>query len=205
MTTSYQLNPNNAKQVGVTSRIQEKGAYPGTFTRAEAIQSKKGTHGIELSFRSNDGETADYLTLWTHSNDGKELYGRKVVDALMTCMKLRQIAPRLGSVKKYDPELREETTVQATIFPELMNRPIGVMLVREEYEKSDGSTGWKLVIVGAFDPVNGTVPVEILENRGPGMLDKMVASLRDRPLRKGSGGDGHDAPRATVGDDDIPF
>lgn len=206
---SYQLNPNNAKQVGVSARIQEKGAYKGVFTRAEFAQSDKGTQGIEFSFKTDDGATADYLTVWTHSADGKELYGRKVVDAIMTCMALRSINAKVGQIKKYDHDARGEVVVQTTLFPELMNKPIGLLLVREEYAKGSGGTGWKMTIVGAYEPTKGLTPKEILEQGGPGQLMKMVAALQDRPLKRPVQAYGDPHAHSSGGfesdDDSIPF
>lgn len=212
----YQLNPNNAKQVGVGQRIQEKGAYKGTFIRAEAVVSEKGTQGIEFAFKSDMGQTADYLTIWTVNSEGKELYGRKVIDALMTCLALRGINAQQAMVKKYNHETRQEENVKAIVFPELMNKPIGLLLVREEYEKTNGGTDWKMTIVGCFETQQHLTPKEILERSGPGQLDKMVALLQDRPLKKrgGSGMQDHPAHRGNSGggsgfddmdDDSIPF
>ena len=206
----YQLNPNNAKQVGVAARIQEKGAHKGVFTRAEHVESKKGTQGIEFAFRADDGRTADYLTIWTVDKDGKELYGRKVIDALMTCLSLRTIGAKVAQIKKYDAQARQEVLVQSTVFPELMNKSIGLLLVREEYAKNDGSTGWKMAIVGAFDTNKGLTPKEILEQGGPGQLEKMIAALQDRPLKVRPASRSSDSYDGNSGgfddmDDDIPF
>lgn len=212
----YNLNPNNAKQVGVAARINEKGAYKGVFTRAEFVQSEKGTQGIEFAFKAESGQTADYLTVWTVSADGKELYGRKVIDALMTCLSLRTIAAKTAQIKKYDAQARQEVMVQATVFPELMNKPIGLLLVREEYQKNNGTTDWKMTIVGCYDPHKLITPKEILEQSGPAQLAKMIAALQDRPLKakpaaaQHSGGYGGQASHDTGGgfadmDDDIPF
>ena len=214
----YNLNPNNAKQVGVAARIQEKGAYKGVFTRAEFVQSDKGTQGIEFSFKAESGQTADYLTVWTVSADGKELYGRKVIDALMTCLSLRTIGAKTAQIKKYDPQAKQEVMVQATVFPELMNKPIGLLLVREEYKKNSGDYDWKMTIVGCYEPNKLITPKEILEQSGPGQLAKMIAVLQDRPFKnkpaaaqQSGGHGGHDdfsygtGGGANMDDDSIPF
>jgi hypothetical protein len=211
----YNLNTNNAKQVGVAARIQEKGAYKGVFTRAEFVQSQKGTQGIEFSFKAESGQTADYLTVWTVDASGKELYGRKVIDALMTCLSLRTINAKTASIKKYDAEAKQEMQVEATIFPEMMNKPVGLLLVREEYAKRDQSTDWKMTIVGAYEATQLLTPREILEKTGPGQLAKIVAVLQDRPMRnkprpQQQSGGGHQAGGDHGGgfadmDDDIPF
>jgi hypothetical protein len=210
----YNLNTNNAKQVGVAARIQEKGAYKGVFTRAEFVQSKKGTQGIEFSFKAESGQTADYLTIWTVDASGKELYGRKVIDALMTCLALRSINAKTASIKKYDHEAKQEMQVEATIFPEMMNKPVGLLLVREEYAKNNGTTDWKMTIVGAYEATQLLTPREILEKTGPGQLPKIVAVLQDRPMKnkprqqQAGGAQGDDFSYGEGGaafDDEIPF
>ena len=213
---NYTLNTSNAKQVGGGGRIVEKGAYKGVITRAEFVQSEKGTQGIELAFRSDSGQTADYLTLWTVNAQGQELYGRKVVDALRTCFSMRSIAAKQATIKKYDFDARQELPVQTVIFPDLMNKPIGLLLVREEYEKTRGGTDWKMTIVGCYEPTKGLTPKEILEQGPAEQLTKWIAALQDRPLKKAAAtaapASGYANNSARAGDsgfgdmgDDVPF
>ena len=54
----YTLNPEAAKQAdNLFSRIEEKGKYLGTLTRAEQIVSKKGSKGVDFSFKTDTGAT----------------------------------------------------------------------------------------------------------------------------------------------------
>ena len=87
--SSYNLNPTAAREASQSLRISVSGKYEGHFTRAEAIKSNSDTEGVEFSFITNDGQTADFLTLWTRNRDGKELLGMKQLSALMACMKVR--------------------------------------------------------------------------------------------------------------------
>ena len=207
MQITYKLNPTNAKQVGQPGRIDEKGSYVGQFTRAEHIVSQKGTNGIEFAFKAEDGRTADYLSIWIESASGDELYGRRVLDALMTCLRCKSLSSVDGTVKKYDRSAGTEITATATIFPDLMNKPIGLLLVREEYEKRDGTVGSKMTIAGCYEAASGKLPREVLENLPAESLQRVVASLRDRPLKNRPAGSA--APATTNGDDfdddSIPF
>ena len=205
---SYSLNAEGAKSIRATSRLEEKGAYVGTITRAEAVTSSKGTHGVELAFKTDDGRTADYLSLWTVNADGEGLPGRRVLDAIMAVARLRKVNIAPGKVRKWDAAAGQEVEKSAKVLPELTGKRVGLFLVREEYAKNDGSgTGWKFIVIGAFDAESQALPVEILEQRPATGFDAFVASLRDRPLRPGKGS----APRApaTAGglddDGDIPF
>lgn len=204
---SYSLRPDGAKSIRASFRIEEKGAYVGTLTRVEAVTSRGGTQGVELAFKTDDGRTADYLSLWTMNASGEALFGRKVLDAVMAVARLRKVSVVPGKVKKWDSTAGREVEVGAKVLPELTGKRIGLFLVREEYSKNDGTTGWKFAIVGAFDAESQALPNEILDSLPPSGFDQFVASLRDRPLKTGKSG-ATQSPANAGGpdyDSDIPF
>lgn len=215
---SYSLNADNARQVGANSFIDQKGAYVGFFTRAERVISDKGTQGIEFDFKSRDGATANYLTVWTQNGEGKELYGRKIVDGILTSLGLRSISTADATVKRYNHETRKEENARAVVFPELMGKAIGVVLVREEYE-GQGGRKWKNLLACPYEAATGRLPIERLDNKPAEGLERILATLRDRPLKEGarrggaqqSGGGSRSMSGAAQGsgfddmDDDIPF
>lgn len=175
---TYDLNPNNAREVGASARITEKGAYVGKFTRAEAVTAKSGSEGIEFSFETDAGQRADYLTIWTHGRDGKEMYGRKVLDAIMTCMKVRSI-----SAEPTPWRGRDGTTETIPQFRALLGR-IGLFLVVEEYEKNDKSgIASKMVIVAPFEADTERTASEVLDKGAAKAFDGILASLRDKPFQ----------------------
>lgn len=201
---SYTLNAELARQVGASLRITRSGKYAGRFTRAELVTSRQRSEGVEFTFESDDGQTADYLTCWTHNVDGRELYGLKVLNAILTCMRVREIVARPGKVADRQAGQRD-----ARVFPQLVDQPIGLVLQREEYQKQDGSVGWKFNVVAPFEVSSGLTAGEVLAQASePVQLERMVAGLRDRtlPQRPTRG------ITAVVGsgaladiDDDIPF
>lgn len=191
---NYTLNTEAAKQAdNINSRIDSKGKYLGTFARAEAITSAKGSSGVDFSFKSDTGATADYLTIWTHNGEGKELYGFKLLMAIMTCLRVKQISEKDGEVEKYDPTMKQRVKVMAPLFPDLMNKPVGLLLAMEEYQKKDGSTAWKPTIVAPFDKDGFTASEILSKATKPETLEKMTQALRDRPLR------GNTSPPASTG------
>jgi hypothetical protein len=202
---SYDLNPESAKQAE-QGRITETGKYSGTFTRAESVISKKNTEGIEFTFRSIGGSDADFLTLWTHNAEGKELFGLKVLNALMTCMRVKQIKPAQAQIEKWMDGSKQKT--DATVFPDLMNKPIGVLLQKEHYTKNDGSMGSKLNLVGCYEASTEMTASEILNKATKSeRLGSIVSGLRDKALPVAASR--AVAPTGTTGfedmDDDIPF
>ena len=96
----------------------------------------------------------------------------------------------------------------ATIFPELTDKRVGLLLQREEYIKSDGSTGAKVNIFGVFDPDTELTASEILAKKTqPEVLARMMAALKDKPL---AGAKPQTATQpaggsADLDDDSIPF
>lgn len=205
----YNLDTEAAKQADQKGgSITEGGKYIGTFTRAENVTSTKGTAGVEFSFKSDDGRSADYLTLWTRNAEGKELYGYKTLMAIMTCLRVKTISPSTTMVEKYNHDSGQREQVQAQVFNELMNKPIGLLIQMEEYEGKKGRA-WKPVIYAPFDK-DGFTASEILSKATKAeTLDKMLLGLRDRPLKASAAVTQQHAPQQTGTivdfDDDIPF
>lgn len=209
----YSLDTNQARKADQRGgTINETGKYIGQFTRAEDITTDKGTRGIDFSFVGKDGRRARFA-LYTMKSGGERInIGHGFVMALMTCLKLKNIDPRACKVKKWDQEANAEVDAEAQCFPDLMNRDIGVLLEAEEYEKRGGGIGTRMVLAGVFQADTELTASEILDRKTkPEQLGKIVATLRDRPLRKSkpatSGAQpqgGHSAGFDDM-DDDIPF
>jgi hypothetical protein len=213
---SYTMNPDGAKAAGESNRIDTTGAYVGAFSRAEAVTSKQKTEGVEFTFVDVVGREASFLSLWTFKDDGTELSGKKMLDAMMTCMKLRGIEPSQATVEKWVNGAKGNHV--ATVFKALMGPKIGLLLAVEPYEKDDGSIGQQLVIEGVFEADGKRTARNVLD-RVPddGTLQKMIDRLRDRKVRPRqqsrntqTHGQRQAANRSTVpfddmADDDIPF
>lgn len=209
--SAYTLDTDAAKQADTgNGRISETGKYVGMFTKAKKVTSTQGTEGIEFSFEANNGQSADYLTTWTVNKEGKQIYGFKQLMALMTCLKVRTIEPKAGEVEEYDSTAKQMVKHKAEIYPALMNKPVGVLLQMEEYEKKDKSIGTKASFAGFFDPQTEQVAIEILEKSEARVLEKLVSQLVPIKKLKGSrpATASHDSESYGGGpafDDSIPF
>lgn len=206
----YQLDTKAAKQADqLFARIEEKGKYIGIITRAEAIQSKKGTKGVGISFKTETGATADYLDFWTINADGKQLQGYNLLMAIMTCLRVKVLKATTGEIEKYDRDLQARTKVQADLFKELMGKPIGFLIHMEEYAKTEGGTAWKPAISAPFDPAGFTASEILAQAQKPETLEKMFFALRDRPLKNANSApaQSHNSNSQSFDDlgDDIPF
>ena len=210
--SDYTLNAEAAKLAdNLFSKIDEKGAYLGVFTRAEKVTSKKGSKGVDFSFKSETGATADYLTIWTHNGEGKQLQGFNTLQAIMTCLKVRELTAVIGEVEKYDNDLKQRINVDVPLFKELMSKPVGLLMHMEQYEKTAGGTAWKPAISAPY-AADGFTASEILgKAKEATTLAKMTASLRDRPLKSASSTAPQQSGPVNTGGgfddlgDDIPF
>ena len=207
----YQLNADQARAADQRSSvITETGKYIGTFPRAEKITAQSGTEGIDFSFKSNDGRTCRFA-LYTRKKDGSVIkIGMSFVMAMLTCLQVRQIDAKPAKVLKWDMDQGKDVEDTVPCFVDLMNKPVGLLLEAEEYEKNNGGTGKRMVLAGVFQANTELTSSEILDRKtAPAQLEKMVATLRDRPLNKGRSS----APVRSSGadesqgfaDQDIPF
>ncbi|HET8685202.1 MAG TPA: hypothetical protein VFM18_00905 [Methanosarcina sp.] len=206
----YQLDTKAANQADVIfSKIEQSGKYLGVLTRAEPTKSDKGTKGVDLSFKANSGETADYLTLWTHNAEGKQLMGFNTLMAIMTCLRVKTLTAEKASIEKYDKDQQKRVKVEVPLFLELMNKPIGLLLHMEEYAKNAGGTAWKPVISAAFDKDEFTASEILSQAKKPETLAKMVLALRDKPLKGSTSTQRVESENPAAGfqdfDESIPF
>lgn len=179
----YNLDTNEARKADTQgNQIKELGKYIGAITQAEDITAKTGTKGIALSFTSNSGQKTK-VSIYTMKPNGDKIGGFAMLNALMTCLQLRTIAPKHGVVTAYDYDTKKEVQKEGSVFPELC-KPIGLLLETEDFAKQDGSTGTRMVLRGVFQANTELTASEILDRKTvPEALPKMVAALRHHPLK----------------------
>jgi hypothetical protein len=218
---TFKLDANSAKSAdNFFSSIRESGKYIGIITRAEALNSQHGTTGLGLSFKANDGSTADYLDIYTTKANGDVLMGMKTVNALLACLKLREIRDSRIKYEKWNKDTKKREMVEMPGYPDLMGKPIGLLLQKElGTNDQTGADTEKMVIFGVFNADTELTASEILEGKTkPERLSKMLEALIARPIRdnRTRGRSTAPAPRAasqhtSTGtgfddmDDDIPF
>lgn len=214
----YTLNPEAARAGDVVGAfLNDTGKYVGRFTRAEKLVARdKGTHGIGFSFKANDGRETRF-DIWTQKADGTTLPGLNTVNALMTCLQLRELKDSPQRVKKYDFDLQKDVEATVPCFAGLMNTDIGLLLRAEEYEKMQdghptGQTGWRMNVFAVFQAVSELMATEILARKTTAyMLALVEPALKDKPLRKknaptnGSASQPSALAAAGFPDDDVPF
>lgn len=209
----YNLNTTAARDAdNISSFLKDSGKYKGMFTRAEALLSKKGTKGIGFTFEDESKRTTKF-DLWTLNDKGEELPSFKHVMAIMTCLRVKTMSPSKAIVERYNFDDKKTEKVEAEVFADLMNKPIGLVLRNTEYEKmkdgaKTGETGWRLELYTVFDSNEFTASEVLDKKTTPEKLAVAIAGLQDRPLKGGSSAKQQANSASDVPaffDDGIPF
>lgn len=162
--------------------IDQIGKYVGTFKQAVDITAKTGARGIALTFDSN-GQKAN-ISIYTKNAAGEAIFGMNTLNAIMACLQLRGITPQQGTYTQYDAAAQAEVSTQGQVFPDLCNKPIGLLLETEDYANAKGEIRTRMVLAGIFQAGTELVASEILDRKTtPEMLPKMVARLHHRPIK----------------------
>jgi len=166
-------------------RIESSGAYEGVLTQAIHVESAKGTHGIEMTFKDESGAEAGYLTLWTHNAKGEELMGNKRFQALLVCLNVSSVQPVQTTANVWDS--KQESEVQKTVwqYQEILMKPIGLALQAEEYLKGNKRDFAKrMQIVASYSAessktakeiINGAEKAEYIPNLLKTLTDKLMS------------------------------
>ena len=199
--------------------IDEAGKYIGTLTRAEWMEKKDtGSTGIGLTFKTREGAEAQFYINLSYQHGTKNDGGHATLNALMACMQVRKVAsPSAITVEKWNNDTKAREAVSVTGFPELMNKPIGLLL-QLEIEKNSEKGLPRPIIYMAFSAESEKTASEVLDGdkcRTPERLEKAVQALAKKPLvdRRPAGSQSHAVAHTGDGvqpgndgfDDDIPF
>lgn len=213
------FNPQEAARADqIASSINETGKYLGIITRAEKLRSTKGTEGLGLSFKSDSGETADYLDLYTTNSAGEVLPSMKVVQALLGCLQLRGAQEGPIKCSKWNKDIKQREDVTVSGYPDLMGKRIGLLLQKTVETDQDGKDRERMQIFGVFQDKTELTVSEILARKtAPETMQKMLQYLAAHPLRDNRKGGSRAAQHAPANaapagasgfgdfDDDIPF
>lgn len=209
---AFNLDANSAKKgSGTAGGIDETGGYTGTITLAMHIEADSGASGIQFSFESDTGQKSNYINVYTHGKDGNPIFGLDTVNALMTCLKLRGIKPEKRDVEIRDFQSGQSKKESCDVYPDLMNKPVGLILRKEWYVNTSGDDKFRMALFAPFEASTGKLAVEVLDDRPAEGKDKIVASLKDKgaPKQQRSGNSGQPAAGGSEPaddfDDDIPF
>lgn len=208
------LNATEARKAdNISSVIRESGSYVGVITRAEKLLSKNDVEGVGLSFKTDDGASANYLDLYTIKPNGEKLRGYNIVQAILCCLRLKTADDGQIAFEKWDRDAGGMVKVTADGYPALMGKRIGLVLQKElQTHSKTGEDVERLNIVTAFEPSTRLVASEILDSKTKAerldFIERTVANQPTRDSRKHRKA-APTAPTPTTSaddfDDDIPF
>lgn len=180
---NYDYDPDaGSKADDVAGRIDTSAAYIGTFKSAHAIESDR-THtvGIHFEFVSPGGGMTGF-DIWTRKEDGSTIFGWNQLQAMMAIMGLRGLRSVPGVYEGWQDGKR--ATLKGEIFPDLVDKPIGLVLQKELYTKQDGGNSFRMGLHAIFNPTSRLTASELKEGKVKGeKLEKILRSLKDKDSR----------------------
>lgn len=204
---SLQFNQAEARKAdNYNSVIRDTGKYVGIITRAEKLLSKNSVEGVGLSFKDDNGATANYLDVYTVRADGSLLRGYHLIQALLCCSGVKEVAE--GEIT-FDKWTRDQGIVatKAVGYPALMGKRIGLILQKELSSHRDtGADVERVNIVAVFQAATGLTATEILDGKTKAektdarmkalspVYDKREKSAAQRMSAPVSGGGAADQP-----------
>lgn len=197
----------------IASGIKEPGKYIGTITRAECLNASSGTKGLGISFKTDGGQTAEYLDLYHTKKDGTQLSSLKTVNAIMCCAKVTDAKVSKIKVEKWDNEKRSRETIEVDGYPSLMGQRIGFLLQKVLETDDKGKDRERLQIFAVFNADTELTASEMYAKKtNPERLSSMLDVLMSRLVvdkRKKSGASSEASAGADRFDDmpdnDCPF
>jgi len=210
---SLTLNQDEARQADrINQAIKTAGKYVGTITRAEKLISRNNTEGFGLSFKTDDGATANYLDLYTKNAKGETLPSNSTVQAILCCTRSREVSEGKIEVEKWDSESKSTYKTMVDGYPSLIGKRIGLLLQQElsDNPKDDTKHNDRVIVYGVFEADSELVSSEILDKAvKPEKLGKMVQALMARPINdrrtKQSASNSYMPGASDDIDSDLPF
>lgn len=212
MSNVFQYNEEQAVAAdsGGGEYIVESCVVRGFIEQAKWVEAQTGAKGLELSFESEKGQKANYLTLYYQKKDGSSNeVGHQQIQSLMGVAGVQNLSQAQGK--------------DGMIAPELTRKPVQVALERENYIKSSGDEGFRFQVKCFMSAKSGLTIAEHKEGKSADSASYWAQRFAQNPQGKppkqrsahrpaASGGQaqggsyGAPAPGAAVDfDDTIPF
>ncbi|MBF7687042.1 hypothetical protein [Acinetobacter rathckeae] len=175
----FNFNQDAAKKADGGGRIDQTGKYAGKISHVEFVTSNSGkkTQGLEFHFIADNDATTSF-TIWTHQADGTPIFGFDKVNALLACAQIQTLTPTNRTLEKYSYDAGGKVKQPCTVAPELDNKPIGLLLQRENYQNQNGEWRYQMNFYAAFQYGTDFMAAEILDRAiKPLALEKVLNRL----------------------------
>lgn len=181
MQAMFTFNEDSAKKSGAGG-ITETGAYIGTIAAALFTSGRDSqSAAVEFSLETDAGK-ANYLRVNYIGRDGQPLaHGEALINAVMGLTRVKQLTATARKNEQGEEEFYSK---------ELEGKPIGFVLQKVLYTKTDGADAYKFDVKQAFGANTRKTFKEASENLPAESVDKMLELLKDRDDRLPGGGAG---------------
>ncbi|EPB9884066.1 hypothetical protein ACLMPM_03585 [Yersinia enterocolitica] len=193
----FTFDQDSAKTAGAGG-ASETGAYAGNIASAIFTSGRDSqSEAMELCLESDIGKI-NYLRINYKGRDGSPLkHGSALIHAIMGLNKIKQ----LNAV-----EVQGEQEIELHC-PELEGKPIGFVLQKVLYTKTDGGDGYKFDIKQAFSSTSRKTFKEAVDGAPAEAVDKLLLVLKDKDEREQPGTQtmsGQQAQRSMLGNGGQP-
>jgi len=191
MTINYEYDENAASHADdIANRITDNGMFVGVFKRAEAVTAGTGATGIKFEFEAPGGGTTTFA-LYGHRADKSVIFGWNLIQAAMCIMGLKGLKSKPGKVQVYNEDTKKPEEVDGDVFPELIGKPIGIVMQKELYTRDDnGADATRVNLYSFFHPETKFTASEIREHaKEPLKFAKIMKGLKTKDSRKSHAGE----------------
>lgn len=163
--------------------INESGKYIGTIESLIYYRTDKngGSENVILNFISQNKQKARFFINTSYHGGTVNEGGIKMMSALLACLREGETGdPTLTPIKEYNPQTRQEETVQRPCFSKLHGKNLGIVvqMVHEEGRESPSPT-----LYTVFEATTEMTASEVLRQVSqPEQLAKIMAYIINRPL-----------------------
>lgn len=146
------------------SSISQTGYYEGTMTMVRYERTQSGAGCVVFDFESK-GSTAKGIKLFIIGKDGQEIFGYDIFQSFALCVGVKKVQATQLTIPLYNYEQKKDINTSAYVYRDLIKKPIGVILQKEEYSKENGDIGFRLNIKHFFNANTKQTAGEIINQK----------------------------------------
>lgn len=168
---NYNAEQAAAADSGGGDYITESCVVRGFIEQAKWVEAQTGAKGIELTFESETGQKANYLTLYHQKRDGSQNeVGHQQIQSMMGVTGAQSLSQQPGK--------------DGLIAPELTRKPVRLALERENYIKNNGDEGFRFQIKCFMSAKSGLTIAEYQAGKQAESAEYWASRFAENPKGK---------------------
>jgi len=177
------INQELALKADGSAYLSQGGVFSATITKAKISSLPSGVKGIEFAFDTTGGK-CDFVKVMTKNRDGSENFNIAHIHALGVLLGINELVVKDSQISNF------------------LDKQVGIALQREDYQKNDGSLGYKFNLLHFFDATTMQTAREKHENKAPSTSQREV---KDKRILKENLPQNQNQGTQQIPDDDLPF